>query len=92
MYKMRYLFWIGLFLSIAHIPFANAAEEDETSNRKIVYRMKTEIDFEGLEVEGEIVKPSSALILERKKSAFNPLVKIRTDWVDLIDESIDEAK
>jgi hypothetical protein len=32
------------------------------------------------------------LILERKKAAFNPLVKIRTDWVDMIEESIDEAK
>ena len=43
-------------------------------------------------VEGEIVKPSSALILERKKADFNPLVKIRSDWQDLVDESVDEAK
>jgi hypothetical protein len=93
MYKMRYLFWIGLFLTAAHMQLAIAAdEEDENSGRKIIYRQKTEIDFEGLEVEGEIVKPSSSLVLERKKAAFNPLVKIRTDWVDLIDESIDEAK
>jgi len=38
------------------------------------------------------VKPSSALVLERKKADFNPLVKIRSNWTDLIDESIDEAK
>ena len=82
-----------MFLTATHMQLAIAAdEEDENSGRKIIYRQKTEIDFEGLEVEGEIVKPSSSLVLERKQAAFNPLVKIRTDWVDLIDESIDEAK
>lgn len=68
------------------------AGDDEVEDRKVTYRQKTEIDFEGLEVEGEIVKPSSALVLERKKAAFNPLVKIRENWTDEIDESIDEAK
>ena len=66
MYKMRYLFWIGLFLTATHMQLAIASdEEDENSGRKIIYRQKTEIDFEGLEVEGEIVKPSSSLVLER---------------------------
>ena len=65
---------------------------EDTTDRKVVYRQKTEIDFEGLDIEGTLVKPSSSLILERKKAAFNPLVKIRTDWDDTIEESIDEAK
>jgi hypothetical protein len=71
---------------------ADSVEIDESSDRKVIYRQKTEIDFEGLDIEGILVKPSSSLILERKKAAFNPLVKIRTDWNDMIEESIDEAK
>lgn len=80
------------FLLFALLAFAGDNDLDEDSDRRVVYKQKTEIDFESLEVEGTLVKPSSSLVLERKKAAFNPLVKIRTDWVDMIDESIDEAK
>jgi hypothetical protein len=83
---MLAIFLIGAALA------ADSVEIDESSDRKVIYRQKTEIDFEGLDIEGILVKPSSSLILERKKAAFNPLVKIRTDWNDMIEESIDEAK
>jgi len=80
------------FLFFASLAFAADDSLDEDSDRKIIYKQRTEIDFESLEVEGVLVKPSSSLVLERKKAAFNPLVKIRTDWDDMIEESIDDAK
>lgn len=80
------------FLLFASLAFAGDDNLDEDSDRKIIYKQRTEIDFESLEVEGVLVKPSSSLVLERKKAAFNPLVKIRTDWDDMIEESIDDAK
>ena len=83
-------FLMGLF-TLFSPAFADDAEPEE-SGRKIVYKQKTEIDFESFDVEATIQKPQSALILERKKSAFNPLVKIRSDWDDLIEEGIGEAK
>ena len=46
----------------------------------------------GFEIEGILQKPQSALVLERKKANFNPLIKLRTDWNDAIDESVDEVK
>jgi hypothetical protein len=70
----------------------DTSTQDDVSDRKIIYRQKTEIDFEGLDIEGEMVKPSSSLVLERKKADFNPLVKIRTEWNDEIELSVDEAK
>jgi len=74
---------------------SNAAVAEDTvsdSERKITYKQKTEIDFVGLDVLGEIVKPSSALVLERKGATFNPLIVLRTDWSDKIYESVDEVK
>ena len=59
---------------------------------RVVYKQKTEIDFEDLEIEAVLQKPQSALILERKKANFNPLIKLRTDWQDEMDQSIDEMK
>ena len=66
--------------------------QDTTDDRKVIYKTKTEIDFEGLDVQGEIIKPSSALVLERKGATFNPLIVLRTDWSDKIYESVDEVK
>jgi hypothetical protein len=68
------------------------AGDEEESDRKVVYKQKTEIDFEGLEVEGVLQKPQSALILERKQASFNPLIKLRTDWKDQMERSVDEIK
>ena len=80
-------------LSVALLTPATAyAGDSEDSDRKVVYRTKTEIDFEDLEIEGILQKPQSALILERKKASFNPLVKLRTDWKDEMEQSVDEIK
>ena len=66
-------------------------ERDADGNR-VVNKSKTEIDFEDLEIEGILQKPQSALVLERKKANFNPLIKLRTDWNDAMEQSVDEVK
>ena len=65
------------------------AEKDKT---KIQYKKQTEIDFEGLEIEGELVKPQGALIQERTGTKFNPLVKLKTDFTYEIKSSVKEIK
>lgn len=82
--------FLTIVLSLTN--FAHANDSEDSDDRKVVYKSKTEIDFEGLEVDALVQKPQSQLILERKKASFNPLVKIRTEWNDEIEESIDEAK
>jgi hypothetical protein len=87
---MKYL-RLPLILSLTLLP-GHAFAGDEEDDRKVVYKQKTEIDFEDLEIEGILQKPQSALVLERKKASFNPLVKLRTDWNAEIDQSTDEVK
>lgn len=81
---------ITAILSMTLLPGHARAGDD--SDDRVVYKQKTEIDFEDLEIEAVLQKPQSALILERKKASFNPLVKLRTDWKDEMDQSIDEMK
>lgn len=78
-----------LLLLLVNLAFAG---DDDSEDRKIVYRQKTEIDFEGLEIEGILQKPQSSLIIDRKKASFNPLIKLRTNWSDEIESSTDEIK
>ena len=68
------------------------AQDEEVDGRKVQYKQKTEIDFEGLDVNGELVKPSGAMVLDRKKASFNPLIKLRADFNPEMEQSIDEVK
>ena len=68
---------------------AFAQEEGEAT---VSYKDKTEIDFEGVEVEGELVKPQGALLLERKKAAFNPLIQLRPDFNREMSQSVNDIK
>lgn len=88
------LFPLALALAaFSYAPHARAEDDvDEESGRKVSYKAKTEIDFEGLDVEGEMVKPSSALVLDRKKASFNPLIKVRENFNPEMEESIDEVR
>lgn len=71
---------------------AFAQDEEGDGDKKVVYKTKTEIDFEGLDVNGELVKPQSALVLDRKKAQFNPLIKLRADFNEEMEQSVDEVK
>ena len=64
----------------------------QDQDRVVTYKKKTEIDFEGVDVSGELVKPQGALLLDRKRASFNPLIKLRTDFNPEMSQSISEIK
>ena len=68
---------------------AHAKDEEKP---KVIYKQKTEIDFEGVEVDGALVKPQGSLLLERKHAKFNPMIKLRTDFDDEMEQSVNEVK
>lgn len=95
----KFGFLVALFAAFALSSGTAFAQDDEggsegtdSSGRKVIYKSKTEIDFEGLEVAGELVKPSGALLLDRKRASFNPLIKLRTDFNEEMDASVDQVK
>ena len=73
------------------ILFADAALA-QSEEREVIYRERTEIDFEGVDVSGELVKPSGSLLVDRKKAQFNPMIQLRTDFNAEMRESINEVK
>ena len=64
----------------------------ETEEPKVKYQKETVIDFEGLEIEGELVRPQGNLILERKRANFNPLIRLRQDFDAEVSESSKEIE
>lgn len=80
--------YVLLFL-LSGVGVAYANDEEEP---RVVYKQKTEIDFDGVEVQGELVKPQGAMMIDRKRAKFNPMIKLRTDFDDEMDKSVDEIK
>ena len=68
------------------------AQDTNTAGANIKYKERTVIDFEGVDVTGELVKPSGALLLDRRKADFNPLIKLRTDFNLEMKQSVDQVK
>lgn len=87
---------LRIALPLALITFAASlatpalAQDEEEAN--VRYKEKTEIDFEGVDVAGELVKPSGSLLVDRKKAQFNPLIDLRSDFNPEMRESVNEVK
>ena len=86
-----------LALALLAIPRSAHADDlddtvEETSGRKIVYNSRTEIDFEEVEVDGQLVKPEGTLLIDRKRATFNPLIKLRRNWDAEISDSLKEVE
>jgi hypothetical protein len=71
---------------------ASPAFAQEEDGREVKYKERTEIDFEGVDVTGELVKPQGQLLLDRRKANFNPLIKLRTEFKEEMKNSVDEIK
>jgi len=91
--SLRFLSLVSL-LALSPAAFAQDDEGGggDDADRKVKYKEKTEIDFEGLDVSGELVKPQGSLLSERKRASFNPLIRLRTDFNQEMAESVDEIK
>ena len=72
--------------------FISLALGQDEPEPQVVYKQKTEIDFEGLEIEGQLLKPHGAIVQERKGAAFNPLIQLRTDFKQEMKLSVSEIK
>lgn len=83
--------FVALLATVVAVP-AFAQEESTDDGQKIKYKERTEIDFEGVDVTGELVKPQGSLLLDRRKANFNPLIKLREDWDLEMKQSVDEIK
>jgi len=77
----------GLFVATPAL-----AQDAEGADRQIKYKDRTVIDFEGVDVSGELQKPSGVLLMDVKKTRFNPLIRFREDFDREMIESIDEVK
>jgi len=88
MQQPRLLVSLGRSMIYLLIALALAEEPSPT----VVYKKQTEIDFEAVDIEGQLVKSEGTLVQERQEALFNPLIKLRMDWDEEISQSVSEIK
>ena len=47
------------------------------------------IDFTDVTVDGELTKPEGSYVLNKKKTRFDSLIKVRSDFVPELQKSVD---
>lgn len=57
---------------------------------RVVVRKKTVIDFTDVTVDGELTRPEGSYVLNKKKTRFDSLIKIRQDFVPELQKSVDD--
>jgi len=73
-----------MFLLLISLSFAEEQQK--------FYKKETEIDFEALDIEGELVKPQGLFLTGTQNVTFNPLIELRYDWDDEMNDSVREIK
>ena len=81
-----------ILLTFCLVLTSSAFADEPKEEPKVIYKQKTEIDFEGVELQGELVRPQGSLILDRKRASFNSMVWIRADFDDEMDKTVEEIK
>jgi hypothetical protein len=82
---------ITLITSVLLLSFSNNAMAQD-DDRSVKYSERTEIDFEALDISGEMVKPQGSLLMERTKIKFNPLIELRMDFNPEMSQSVNNIK
>jgi hypothetical protein len=77
--------WAGPALAQDDKPEVKIIQEED----RTVYRKKTVIDFTDVTVEGELTKPEGSYLLNRKKTDFTSLIKVRDNFNPELQKSVD---
>ena len=85
--RYRAAFLVMLFVAISGAAFAaglvwarNAQAAEQKPQPKVVYPRKTELDFEGTQIEGEVRNPGEFYFQHRAEEKFDSLVKRRKNF------------
>lgn len=83
---------IGTLLISAAVGLSGSAfaqTEEVREADKVEYKKKTIIDFSDVTIQGELTKPEGSYLLNRKKTNFTSLLKIRGNFLPELFNSLD---
>lgn len=76
MFYFRFIILLGMFDSV----FVWSTESDKEKLTEKIYKKETLIEFSDVYIEGELMKPDGVYITNRKKTKFNALIELRSNF------------
>ena len=86
---MRSVMVASVLGALAVPSWALAQDSVVRESDKTVYKQKTVIDFSDVTIQGELTKPEGSYLLNRKKTKFKTLLKIRANFLPELFNSTD---
>jgi len=86
---------VVLILSVALLGLvlpALAADEaagGEGGEEQVVYKKTTIIDFSDVTITGELAKPEGSYLMNKKKTSFNLLIRVRDNFLPEMIKTVD---
>lgn len=84
--KQSYTFLITLILCIGMLTPSTVFA------KKTKYKKVQEVNFDGVDVDGQVRNPDGAYLLQKRGVDFLPLYKVRSGFDDNIKESIEHLR
>jgi len=82
----------ALFLSTIGILTMAGTATAQSETPEVVYRDVTIVDMPGVDVTGGVVGPNGAIVTVPRRPQFNPMIKLRKDFDDAVEQSVDEVQ
>lgn len=76
----------GLLLSSG---VAHAQENVIREADRVVYKQTTVVDFNEVTLEGELTRPEGSYMMNRRRSNFSSLIKLRDNFLPELQKSVD---
>jgi hypothetical protein len=76
---------LALLAAAADAPAPKVVQEPD----KVIVRKRTVIDFSDVTVEGELTKPEGSYLLNRNKTRFQSLIRLRDNFNPELQKSAD---
>lgn len=82
--------WIAGWLTLATYSRPALAEEKVIHEAdKTVVRKRSVVDFTDVAVEGDLTKPEGSYVLDRNRTAFQSLIRVRDSFAPELQKSVD---
>ncbi len=83
---------VAVVAAVGLLAVAGPAAAEDTVIReadRTVFKKKTVVDFNDVTLEGELTKPEGSYLLNRKKTKFTSLIKMRDNFLPELQKSVD---
>ncbi len=86
---MKRILVAAVVLGAVSLSAPASAQKVSQEADKTVFKKKTVIDFNDVTLEGELTKPEGSYLINRKRTKFGNLIKLRNDFLPELQKSVD---